>query len=413
MSGILQINAVYGVGSTGRNCEELAEGLERRGIQVHNAYAKEPRSAPRNGLTIGSAYDQKAHALLSRISGLQGYFSRGATSSLLRHIDAIRPDVVHLHNLHANYVHLDLLFDYLACRAVPTAITLHDCWMYTGKCTHYTVAGCDRWQRDCGNCPALASDNKSWFFDQTPKMIKDKRLWVGRVPRLGVIGVSEWIANEARRSLLSTAQIIRTIHNWVDTETFKPLGRSRAMSERLGMQQSDFVVLAVASSWSEKKGLSKFLRMSSLLPTGVRLLLIGKVANDCAIPSNVVHIDATNDTRELAEYYSFADVFVNFSLEETFGKVTAEALSCGTPVVVMNSTASPELVGENCGFVVDSCTAEEALNRIQDVQRQGKQSFSTHCRRFALATFALERAIDSHIAFYQDLAQKSFTDAAA
>ena len=38
-------------------------------------------------------------------------------------------------------------------------------------------------------------------------------------------------------------------------------------------------------------------------------------------------------------------------MEETFGLTTVEAMSCGTPVVVYDSTASPELVTIETGFL--------------------------------------------------------------
>ena len=54
----------------------------------------------------------------------------------------------------------------------------------------------------------------------------------------------------------------------------------------------------------------------------------------------------------MAEYYSVANVFVSPSVQETFGKTVAEAISCGTPVCVYNNTALPELAKEGCGAVV-------------------------------------------------------------
>ena len=72
------------------------------------------------------------------------------------------------------------------------------------------------------------------------------------------------------------------------------------------------------------------------------------------LPDNVIGMECTSNQQELIKFYSAADVFYNPSLEETFGLVTAEAMACGTPAVVMNSTACPELIiNDDCGIVLD------------------------------------------------------------
>ena len=53
----------------------------------------------------------------------------------------------------------------------------------------------------------------------------------------------------------------------------------------------------------------------------------------------------------LASLYSDADVLLATSAGEGFGVPVIEAQACGTPVIVSNWTAQPELVGD--GWVVD------------------------------------------------------------
>lgn len=61
------------------------------------------------------------------------------------------------------------------------------------------------------------------------------------------------------------------------------------------------------------------------------------------IPDNMICIPRTNSQRELAEYYSAADVFVNPTYDDTFPTTNIEALACGTPVVTYRAGGSPEL----------------------------------------------------------------------
>src|SRR5690606_36635705 len=130
---------------------------------------------------IGSTFDHKLHGLWSRVFGEQTYFSKRATKELVAYIQKLKPDVVHLRNWHSNFINLGILLKYLADHDVPTVITLHDCWFYTGKCTHYTVDSCYKWQNNCGGCPRLKKDNPSWFFDKTTQMLADKRESFGKI----------------------------------------------------------------------------------------------------------------------------------------------------------------------------------------------------------------------------------------
>lgn len=157
---VLQINEVYKILSTGRTTLELEEELRRYGHESLVAYAyrempvrrKEKRKELEKGhYVIGTALDRKIHALRSRLSGLQGYFSNGATQKLIRYINKQKPDIVHLHNVHGNFLNLNKLLAYLGENNIAVVVTLHDCWFYTGRCTHYTVNCCYQWRRAARN----------------------------------------------------------------------------------------------------------------------------------------------------------------------------------------------------------------------------------------------------------------------
>lgn len=110
------MNAVYNLSSTGRNVTESHLLMLEKGIDSYVAYSKTNKPDDPNLYHIGSALDVKLHGLLSRISGKQGYFSHLATRNLVKYIDKIKPDVVHLHNLHGNYINLPMLMKHLCGR---------------------------------------------------------------------------------------------------------------------------------------------------------------------------------------------------------------------------------------------------------------------------------------------------------
>lgn len=399
---ILQINAVNAIASTGRNTKELGDYLLAYGHDSMVAYSKGLSVDKKREIVIGNNIDVKLHGLLSRISGKQGYFSFFASKKLLSFMDEYKPDVVLLHNLHGNFINLPLLLKYMAKKDIVTVVVLHDCWFYTGKCCHYTSQGCYKWKESCGNCPQLKKYNKSWFFDRTEKMLNDKKKLFGAIPRLAVIGVSDWILNEAKAaSVFKNARVFKRIYNWIDTETFAPRNVN-ALRENLGLRDKK-VILAVASKWSKEKGVETLLQIAKRLNSNEKLLLVGNIG-DIELGENIIHISATNSVEELANYYSLADVFVQPSLEETFGKVTAEALSSGTPAVCFNSTANPELIGEGCGAVAAVGNLEDMLSKIRTILSDGKEKYSENCRSFAKRSFEKESNLAVYLEHFEDMA---------
>ena len=105
---VLQINAVYNLSSTGRTTTELHLAMLNKGIDSYVAYSKTNKPGDARLYHIGSPLDVKLHGLFSRISGEQAYFSHLATKKLIKHIDAVSPDVVHLRNLHGNYINFPI-----------------------------------------------------------------------------------------------------------------------------------------------------------------------------------------------------------------------------------------------------------------------------------------------------------------
>ncbi len=382
---ILQINAVGQTKSTGRTCKELQSYINQSTEHTcYTAFAQGVEDA--YSVRIGNPIEWKLHGLLSRLTGKQAHFSHIGTRRLLKFMEAQKPDVVILKNVHGNYLHLPMLLRYLAKHDIATVVILDDCWYYTGKCTHYTVTGCDRWQTGCHDCPRLKMDNKSWFFDRTATLWKEKKALFEAIPRLAIIGVSDWITMEARRSYLSCAKEICRIYNWIDLEVFYPRENCDNIRLQYGLQNKK-VVLGVASTWSNAKGLDHYCAVAKRLNDDYRVVLVGTVSEGTCLPENVVNIPPTASADALAELYSMADVFVTTSPEESFGKVSAEALACGTPVVCFDSTANKELVGDGCGRVVPLGQLDALEVAIMEICADGKARYTESCRTFAKSNF--------------------------
>lgn len=399
---VLQINAVYGEGSTGRMTMELHKYMLHQGIDSYVACSKGIDPLDSRQICIGNPLDVKFHSLAARLTGLQGYCSKRTTSELLKKIDELRPDIVQLGNLHSNFVNVRMLMDYLGEQDIATIIVLHDCWFYTGKCTHYTADMCDRWKNQCGNCPKLKKDIPSWYFDRTRKMLEDKAVCFKKIKKLGVIGVSEWIASEARKSILNDATLIRCIHNWIDTDIFKPdCARADEIRKKLNLGRKK-VILGVSNIWSDAKGLKTFLELSKLLDEREVILLVGN-AEGADFPENIINIPPTSHVEELVGYYTLADVFLQLSPEETFGKVVVEAMSCGTPVIAVNSTANPELISDKKGYICEVGDVVDIKRKIDLINTSLPNRFATLCREYVKSTFEMNNQMEKYIALYKEL----------
>ena len=402
---IVQINCASS-GSTGRIARAIHKAAKKEGIESWLMYGTGPK-AEEGCQRVGSQLDYRLHTYLGRLSGLHGYYSKGVTRNLLGVLDGINPDIVHVHNLHGDYVNIPLLLKWLKERNKTVVFTLHDCWMFTGGCAHYTLARCERWLRSCGSCTQRNVYPKSYFFDTSRKCLKDKKEWFGQLRNLHIVAVSNWLRNEAKRSFLG-AFPIETIYNGIDLDVFHPA--KTAIREKIGVPSSKLMVLGVSSNWNDKrKGLNQFVELRQKLPQEYHIVLVG--LNDKQMqrmPSGITSLSRTENQRELVELYSTADVFVNVSREETFGLVTAEALACGTPVIVSPDTACPEIIDESCGMIVDTLSIRELSRAIEEMcESLDTRYFPESCENRVRENFSVNKMTSSYLRVYKRICKKN------
>lgn len=395
---IAHINCVYGVSSTGRLVKDLIEYGKKLGYSSV-AFYSEGYAPEDEAIRYISNGERNAHALLSRVSGLQGYWSARATRHLLTRLTTFNPDIVHLHVVHSNCLNLPMLFQWLTKMKVGVVVTLHDCWWFTGRCAHPLLYRCEKYHTNCYSCPADKDVCPSWFFDRSRKMQKDKEYWFTNLQRLRVVGVSQWSCQLAQNSLLRKSSIT-CIYNWVDIDTFCPIDRETVRT-KLGFRREP-ILLGVATKWCERKGLKEFLWLANHLDRHARIILVGEMKGKFHIPSNMMVLPSISSKQQLAELYSIADVFVNPSKMETFGLTTAEAIACGTPAVVYDVTACPELIGPNTGCIVPiSEGLTGLLTTIQDLLDKPKPVKA--CRAWAVERFSLSRGGKQYYQLYKEL----------
>lgn len=401
---VVQINAVYGKGSTGTIVRDIEQLCFQSGIECYVACPDPQVREARHGYVIGNTLDHKLHAALSRLHGKQAYFSHIPTRNLLRWLDQIKPDIVQLHNLHSNYIHLNMLLDYLAKRDIRTIVTMHDCWFYTGGCFHYTADGCKGWLDKCGVCPQGKGDPTGILGKKTAEILEDRKRHLLAIPRLTVTGVSDWISNEARRTFLQKAHVV-TIHNGVDLQVFKP--RSSDLRERLGLQ-GKYVILGPASKWLLPVNQQVLIDFVHQMKEDEVLLLFGvwserqkDYLHSLGLTEKVLTYGFTHNRQELAALYSFADVFANTSREDTLPFINLEAQACGTPVVTFDQTGPKETVDEENSFSVQAGNATELYETVRKIRAGETSETPTRCRHFVEQMFDLNKTYPLYMNLYK------------
>lgn len=406
---ILQINTVCGQGSTGKIAVGIADRVKQSGGDATIAFGQ-GNTVFEPSYFFGSMWEKKLHGLLFyRILGSQGTGSQLATKKLLAYIDQYHPDVIHLHNLHGNYLNYPMLFRYLKEMALPVVWTLHDCWSFTGLCYYFDAVGCDRWQQNCGHCPQYKEASKYQFIDNSSKNLDLKRnLFTSLGDRLTLVPVSEWMAVLLSRSFFKGTNV-HVIHNGINVDIFKPHGNLAEIRKKIGVGDR-IMLLDVVNNWESRKGLNDILKLHQSLKGKCAIVLVGKLPpNNQNLPNGIIHIERTKDQNELSKLYSAADVFINPTHEDNFPTTNLEALACGTPVVTYNTGGSPEAIDNEgiTGEVTEHNTPDALLNAIKRVvDNHPKSYYIKTCRERAEAMFNESIQFGEYIKLYSTLINK-------
>lgn len=374
---LVQINVVCN-GSTGRIMEQIQQKAIAEGYEAYSFYGR-GRSSNNRCIKVGNKLDVLYHVFLTRIFDKHGYGSKRATKKMIKQIKKIDPDIIQLHNIHGYYLNIKILFDYLRTCNKKIVWTLHDCWAFTGHCSYFTMEGCNRWIDGCNNCPQKDKYPKSILIDNSKKgYILKKQLFCG-LNNLTIVTPSKWLADLVKKSFLKDYHV-EIINNGIDLDIFKP-DETYVIRKKYNIDKNKKIILGVSAIWEERKGLKYFIEINKIKDNDMQLFLVGLNKKQILeLPNNIIGIERTENTKELVQIYSTSDVFFNPSLEETFCLVVAESLACGTPAVVFDSAATPELIDNNVGKIVnDYNDIKNSLESIRTVLYKGKKFYKEKC----------------------------------
>jgi len=402
MPKLFQINVVANSGSTGKIAEQIGMLAQNNGWDCYMAYGRWAYNSSLKLYRIGSKKDVIQHGLKSILFDKHALGSKSATEALIEEILKVKPDIIHLHNIHGYYLNLPLLCDFLAAYGKPIVMTLHDCWTVTGHCVHFQDINCDKWIDGCHHCPNLKGYPRSIFVDNSKNNWKIKKESFQKILSLLIIvPVCNWLGDIISQSYLNNA-VRKVIVNGIDLNVFKPVENVSAIRTKLQLNNK-FVILAVSNVWNKTKGLNDVLWLREQMSDDVVFIMVGVTSKQkMNLPKGVIGICHTENVSELVDLYSLADVFVNPTYQDTLPTVSIEALACGTPVVSYDTGGSADIVDEKTGALVKRGDRDSLLSSIKDVKKHGKILYKDACREKSLNAFNNRECFYKYLELYNE-----------
>lgn len=403
MSKLFQVNVVANSGSTGKIAEQIGLLAMADGWDSYMAYGRWNYNSSLKLYKIGSKKDIYLHGLKSILLDKHSMGSKWATRAFIKEIQRVKPDIIHIHNIHGYYLNLPLLCDFLAEYGKPIVMTLHDCWTVTGHCVHFQDINCDRWIKGCHHCPNLKGYPKSLFVDNSKNNWNIKKESFQKIlPLLTIVPVCNWLSDIVSRSFLKHATR-KVIVNGIDLDIFRPM--ENVLETRIKYKLVDkFVILAVSNGWNSTKGLEDILWIRDKLSDEYVIVMVGvNPRQKKKLPQGIMGICKTENVVQLVELYAISDVFLNPTYEDTLPTVSIEALACGTPVISYNTGGSADIVDENVGILIERGNRDVLLSSIGEIRSRGKATYQKLCREKALNIFNNQKCFSDYLKLYKEL----------
>ena len=377
---LVEINTVVN-NSTGRIMHDIQREADISGMETLSIVGRRHVYTDVPCVKFGNALSFWIHVIWTTLTdrhGLEPVLSVIYTGKMVRRIREANPDIIHLHNIHGYYLQYPTLMKYLAYEYKGKIIwTFHDLWPITGHCAYYSAVNCDKWMTGCNHCPNKKRYPVSLGLDGSRKNYEIKKKLFTSLSNLTITVPSEWMASQVRQSFMGKYPV-EVIHNGIDTAVFdhnrlavdSDTESSRCVGKTAWSDKK--ILLSVASIWDERKGLKDLVALSDKLSDDYVMVIVGLSKHQISrLPKGVIGITRTENIDELVSLYSRAHIFINPSLEESFSLVTVEALSCGCPCIVLDTSAVAELVNDDNGVVLHSHKPEDYLDAIKSIENRG------------------------------------------
>ncbi|MCR5106627.1 MAG: glycosyltransferase [Lachnospiraceae bacterium] len=382
---VLLVNTVVGPGnSVGRLVEGLYDTLVDHGYECLVAYGRDECPEHIRSYRIGTDFDMYIHGIMTRLKDRHGFYSTKATKEFIDVIEDFDPDIIHLHNIHGYYLNVKVLFEYIKESGRRVIWTLHDCWSFTGHCSHFEYVGCMKWQTQagCSQCEQLEEYPKSFGYDNSENNFAEKKELFTGIENMTLVTPSEWLKQRVEASFLKEYHVV-VVPTGIDLERFYPVEEEMSqdnvifrLKNALSLRGKS-IILGVANPWRDRKGLMQFVTLNKAIDEKYAIVMLGLTDEQAnSLPQSIISLAKTESIDELAAIYSMADVYVNLSLEDTFPTTNLEALACGTPVVTYKTGGSPESIDETCGIAVEKNSIQGIIAALDKIEMSKGESYT-------------------------------------
>ena len=196
---------------------------------------------------------------------------------------------------------------------------------------------------------------------------------------------------------------IHVIADGIDIDIYQPRINGVELRKKLGLE-GKFVILATGTDWKEDKGVYDYGKLRSMLSDDYAIVLVGMSREWLAkVPEGVIGLPRTKTPQELSEYYSMADCVMSLSRMESFGLTPVEGFACGTPAIVYDTTALPELITPETGFIAKFLDVEDVKRKVEMMRAKGKAFYTKKCRDIAVDRYGRTNCYNEYMKVYKSL----------
>ena len=323
---------------------------------------------------------------------------------LAEQINALNPDVVHLHWINGGMLRIEELAKINA----PIVWSLHDMWAFTGGC-HYDE-NCEGYKQHCGNCKVLASLKEN---DLSRRIHNKKSKAFQQIKNLTIIGLSQWLASCAKESQLFRGQRVECLPNPIDTAVFSPFDKSQARA-LLNLPVNKKLILfgAMGATSDPRKGFNELSDALSLLERDdIELVVFGsnQPKDSQGFKHKAHYLGHLHDDVTLRVLYSAADVMIVPSLQENLSNAIMESLACGTPVVGFDVGGNSDLIGHQVnGYLANLLDTADLAKGIEWVlNAENYAQLCINAREKVLTTFDRQIVVQQYIELYKNVCSKA------
>lgn len=407
---ILIINGADIKGGAAKVGYDLAKGLRDRDHEVTYLVGKKfsteswiqeiPKTKTKQG-NLKKISQRVIHRLGINNLNLTSDFPFQLSQSFLQEFD-----LIHLHDP-PNFNMLG--FPWLT-RQIPTVWTLHNQTAFTGNCLY--SYDCDRWQRSCGQCPQFGQWPLLWLHRDGSRLNLFSKRWLYRFSRLSIVGVSEWISQQTRQSILGHFPI-QTILNGVDTALYNPLHQKEKLREKLNIpQEANVILFSIAGNIRDnRKGLDIIINALSKLHTpNLYLIPLGIASGSAEIEAQLADyphrdFESVSNPQQLNQLLNATDLIWHPSRADNLPLMPIEGFAAGVPVIATTVGGVQEIVThDETGYLIPTNDPETLAQKTDEffaLPSARQTEMAKAARDRAETHFSLERFLDEHEALYQ------------